>query len=304
LYSNVDDVVNFLKDEAANLLNNGYIKSSDLRESLLKFLQEDEEIEIKVKKWPVTGLTAEEKIIRVLYDIGILGIKRNKKNIFFPERFVKSTSFVIHPTYKPVLLENSYLRISNDIEKELNNATLEVFAAIEHVTRLTNPTRRTQILSTEANNGLFLDKDIIHGIIRLIWSIRFLLKRMIAYGDQVDETRIKPIDKIVFLENTLTEIEDLMGTKSNSLGLLSILYNPMDLDSWQDTQKLHSMERFEDEMSMYEHEKLYTCHVQPIKLWVDYLVSNKHDELSEKLDTILVKLQKDLNSPLASSYIN
>jgi hypothetical protein len=64
------------------------------------------------------------------------------------------------------------------------------------------------------------------------------------------------------------------------------------------------MERFEDEMSMYEHEKLYTCHVQPIKLWVDYLVSNKHDELSEKLDTILVKLQKDLNSPLASSYIN
>lgn len=304
LYSSVDGIVNFLKDKASSLFSNNYIKLRDLREALLEFLEEDEELEMKIKKWPVTGLTAEEKIIRVLYDVGILGIKRNKKNTFFPERFVKSTSFVIHPTYKPVLLENSYLRISVDIEKELNNATLEVFAAIEHITRLTNPTRRTQILPAEVNNGLFLDKDIVHGIVRLIWSIRSLLKKMIAYGDQVDEIRIKPLDKIIFLENTLSEVEDLINVESESLHLLSVLYNPMDLDSWRDPQKLHNMERFEDEMLMHEHEELYSRHVQPIKIWVDYLVSKKHDELSEKLDTILVKLQKDLNSPLASSYIN
>ncbi|MBI5935851.1 MAG: hypothetical protein HY867_19270 [Chloroflexi bacterium] len=258
----------------------------------------------QLKLWPAPGHKLSEKIVRVLYEIGVLGIKKDKRNIFSPARYVKSGSLVIHPAYKPLLIEKSHLRIGMDSSKEIENARLEVFWAIEYLTDLIKPGRRSQT-SSKKTKEVYPDKDIVHGVTRLVWSIRLLLKRVITYGDQTSqENLVSPTVLIYALEQSLLKLTNLIQIDGKSLHLLAILYNPIRVEDWLNSKKLHDNERFEDEMDFPEHSKLYQTHSQKLYKWVNKLIKNDDGKLSKQLDTILVEIRDNLNSPLAEGYTN
>lgn len=290
----------FIKNLGELFFSNKDVETDKLVKEISKYISNKKGLKSQVEKWTIGGYTDTDNVLRVLYEINLVGFKKQSKPVFYPAMFKKSDTITVDPIFYATIFENTLQGVKDNPIKRLEFAKNNLILSISNLTKEVGSTssriideNESQVQSVEYNQP-----NILYEIIRLIWSIRQLEKLLTGYGSELDISLVKNVPNILgALKIAMEQLSICFETDIRNLYTLSILSN-LD-DGTFSADKIE----FEREMEKEENVLVYENCKGEVFNWIKMLGQEEHSDLPDKLQDVLVPLRDVASKILLDSNV-
>jgi len=289
LFPGLSELINeFLKNLGSSFFSNKSVETDRIVKEISKYISSKKGFKSQMSKWTMDVFSDVEKVLLVLYEINLLGFRKESVSAFYPTKFEKTNMVVIDPIFYATIFEDGLKIEADDPVKKLETAKNTLIGSIS---RLTNDigsssSRKIDENRSQAQSVVYPQSDILYEIIQLIWSIRQLEKLLIAYGSEFNANLVKDLPNLLaMLKANLEQLSLCFDTDISNLYTLAILANG------EGGKFIDNPREFEKEMGVKENASIYESCKMDIWNWIMKLGQEEYVNHSDKLQDVLISLR-------------
>lgn len=277
----------FIKNLGGAFFSGNDIETDLFVKEVSKYISNKKGLKSQVEKWTTGDFSDADKVLKVLYEINLIGFKNKSKSVFYPAMFEKTKTIIVDPIFYSAIFKNALQIVKDNPKKRLEYAKNNLILSISNLTKEVGSTSSRIITDKKSQpQSEYNPSNIVYETIRLIWSVRQLEKLLIAYGAELDSNVVNDTPGVIAtLRYSMEQLSACFEADTHDLYTLAILSNT------NDGAFCANKKEFEREMEKEENLTVYGNCTTAINDWIGMLGQKEHLDLPDNLQKVLVSLR-------------